>query len=171
MAATEGCESPRVRAAAPAAGVLHPRVVWLWRLSGFAGVLIVLGASGAVSAVLLDAPPSATLLLLAGTAGLVATWGGARLRYATWRFTIDASELRIRRGVLVRTTSVVPFARIQHVDTRQDVLERWLGLARIVVYTAGIRGAEITVPGLAVGDAEALRDRLAVVAGAPDRAV
>ncbi|NIQ53994.1 MAG: PH domain-containing protein, partial [Gammaproteobacteria bacterium] len=56
--------------------------------------------------------------------------------------------------------SVVPHTRIQHVDVRRGPLDRWLGLARVVVFTAGSRGAMVEVPGLDAGDAEALRDRL-----------
>ena len=70
--------------------------------------------------------------------------------------------------MLSLTTSVIPHRRIQHVDTRRDLLERWLGLARVVVYTAGIRGAQVTIPGLPADEAEALRDQLAELGGADE---
>lgn len=97
--------------------------------------------------------------------GLVvaAVWPPAR--YRSWGYTVRARELYVRRGVLSRATTVIPHARIQHVDTRQDVVERQLHLARVVVYTAGVRGAELTLPGLDSGDAETLRDRLAALGG------
>lgn len=147
---------------------LDLRVVWWWRAHGFAGVL------GAVALLALlvrwlpvgGVPPSVWILL--GGFGFAAAWVGPVVRYRGWSFQVDERELRIRRGVWSRTTSVVPLGRIQHVDTRQDLVERWLGLARVVVFTAGIRGAEIPIPGLAVRDADALRDRLAIRGGVDD---
>lgn len=156
---------------APALHVLHARVIWLWRITGVAQVLIAIALSAAASVFFLETPPPGTFWIILGVAGVLAAWGGAYLRYVAWGFDVEASDLRVRRGVLVRTTSVIPLARIQHVDTQQDVLERWLGLASLVVYTAGVRGAEIAVPGLAIADAESIRDRLAAIAGAADRAV
>jgi membrane protein YdbS with pleckstrin-like domain len=55
---------------------------------------------------------------------------------------------------------VVPFVRIQHVDTSRSPIERLVGLASTVVYTAGSRGADVSVPGLETGDADDLRERL-----------
>ena len=67
----------------------------------------------------------------------------------------------IERGVLWRARSVIPRVRIQHVDTRTSPLQRWLGLASLVIYTAGTRGADAEIPGLAAEDAERLREELA----------
>ena len=83
------------------------------------------------------------------------------LRYRSWAFRPREADLYVRRGVLTRTVSIIPHHRIQHVDTRRDLLERWFGLARVIVYTAGIRGAEITIPGIPVEEADKLRDQLA----------
>jgi UDP-N-acetylglucosamine--N-acetylmuramyl-(pentapeptide) pyrophosphoryl-undecaprenol N-acetylglucosamine transferase len=69
--------------------------------------------------------------------------------YERWRFALRERDLWIRRGILVRSVSVIPYRRFQFVDTEQGPLERWLGLARLVVYTAGVRGAQNVVPGLA----------------------
>jgi membrane protein YdbS with pleckstrin-like domain len=144
---------------------LDPRVVTYWRLALLAEVL------AASAGVWLVAPFVERWLSIGGLAPLVAllglvlaiAWPPARFR--AWRFGLRREDLLVHRGVLVRTTSIIPHRRIQHVDTRRDPLERWLGLANVVVYTAGIRGAEITIPGLAVDEAEALRDRLAELGG------
>ena len=149
---------------------LHPRVVWLWRTTALSAVVLAVAAGGVASA-LMERQTSTVLWGLISFLGIGAAWAGANVRYAGWAFEIRASELRIRRGVFVRTTSVIPFGRIQHVDMRQNVLERWLGLARILIYTAGVYGAETAVPGLELSDAEALRDQLAAFAGTADRAV
>ncbi len=48
----------------------------------------------------------------------------------------------------VATDTSVPYVRVQHVDTTRGPVERAIGLASVVVYTAGTRGADITIPGL-----------------------
>ncbi|NIR44291.1 MAG: PH domain-containing protein, partial [Gemmatimonadetes bacterium] len=40
-------------------------------------------------------------------------------------------------------------------------LQRWLGLTALVIFTAGTRGADAEIPGLAADEAIRLRDELA----------
>jgi membrane protein YdbS with pleckstrin-like domain len=63
---------------------------------------------------------------------------------------------------------VVLHSRVQHVDTRQGPIERALGLATVVVFTAGTVGAMVAIPGLRPGDADLLRDRLVALSGSGD---
>lgn len=82
------------------------------------------------------------------------------LHYKYWAFEIRSDELYIVRGVITRVKTTAPFVRIQHIDVEQNVFERMTGLAKLIVYTAGSRGADLVVPGLPLEYAEALRDRL-----------
>lgn len=146
---------------------LDPRAVTLWRLT--------MATRGAVFVVLAIA---AEFLLDAGRAGILAgpvavvailvVVVAPPLLYGAWRFALRDEHLLLRRGVLFRTTSIVPYSRIQHVDTRHGPLDRWLGLATLVVFTAGTRGAIISVPALEAAEAETLRDRLVALSGAGD---
>ncbi|WP_232685635.1 PH domain-containing protein [Halobacterium zhouii] len=70
------------------------------------------------------------------------------LRYRAWRFEVREDTLYIERGVLVKVRTVVPYVRVQHVDARRGPLQRLLGLGSVVVYTAGSRGADVSIPGL-----------------------
>lgn len=139
---------------------LDIRVIRYWRLRLLAETAIVW-----IAALLLDrwldwleVAPFSILIPVIGV-GVAVVW--PTLQYRSWGFRLRDMDLYVRRGVLSRTTSVIPRRRVQHVDTRRDLLERWLGLARLVVYTAGIRGAEITIPGIPVEEADSLRDQLA----------
>jgi uncharacterized protein len=146
---------------------LDPRAITLWRLT--------MATRGAVFLVLAIA---AELLIDVGRAGLLAgpvavvtiaaVVVAPPLFYDAWRFALREEHLFLRRGLLFRTTSIVPYSRIQHVDTRHGPLDRWLGLASLVVFTAGTRGAIITVPALEAAEAETLRDRLVALSGAGD---
>lgn len=110
-----------------------------------------------------------TALALAATTACLAAMGFLpAARYRAWSYQLRERDLVLRRGVLWHAVSVVPHSRIQHVDTRRGPLERWLGLARVVIYTAGSVGGALTIPGLAATDAEALRDHLATIGGGDD---
>lgn len=68
--------------------------------------------------------------LLAGQlAGLVSWW--------TTRYVVDADELRIDSGVLVRRSRRASFERIQSVDVAEPALARLAGLAEVRVDLAG----------------------------------
>ena len=97
---------------------------------------------------------------LLGAALLVAGVAVALVRYRLWQYEVRGDHLYLERGVFTRVRTVVPFVRVQHVDSRRGPLERLVGLGSVVVYTAGSRGADVTIPGLAPADADALRERL-----------
>jgi membrane protein YdbS with pleckstrin-like domain len=82
------------------------------------------------------------------------------LRYRIWTYQVRSDSLYLRRGVLTRINTVAPYVRIQHVDTRRGPLERTFGLATTVVYTAGSRGADVSIPGLTPERADDLQARL-----------
>lgn len=82
------------------------------------------------------------------------------LMYKFWQFDVRSDELFIERGVLTRIKTTAPYSRLQHIDVEQNVLERMMHLGKLVIYTAGTRGADIVLPGLPIEYAEALRDQL-----------
>jgi membrane protein YdbS with pleckstrin-like domain len=58
----------------------------------------------------------------------------------------------------------VPYVRVQHIDTSRGPIERAVGLSTLVVYTAGSRGADVTISGLTPPEADDLQTRLKVLA-------
>lgn len=114
-----------------------------------------------------------TALLPAGDVGTAARIGGAVvvllalfgvvravLLYRSWEYVVRADSLFLSRGVFTRVRTVVPYVRVQHIDTTRSPLERVLGLSTLVVYTAGSRGADVTIPGLTPDRASTLQERL-----------
>lgn len=85
-----------------------------------------------------------------------------KLSYKYWKFEVRENELFIQRGIFTRTYTVAPFSRIQHLDVEESLFDRWLGLGKLVVYTAGTRGADLVIPGLPIDYAEQLRDYLKI---------
>lgn len=70
-------------------------------------------------------------------------------------------DLSAREGIYWRSVTTLPFARIQHVETSSGPVERWRGLARLKLFTAGGMTADLTLIGLAAADADRLREHLA----------
>ena len=163
-----GSRSPWTEGAGESVQRLDRRVIWRWRASGVGGVLLAALAVAASGAWLPIGVSSVVLALAVSVVGLPAAWVVPSLRHRAWGYHTAERELWVRRGVWLRVTSVIPLDRIQHVDTRQDVLEERLGLARVAVFTAGIQGAETVIPGIPVEEAEALRDRVLAWRGAVD---
>lgn len=80
-------------------------------------------------------------------------------RYHTLRYRLDAEGLSMSWGILFRREIHLTYARIQDIHLVSNVVERWLGLARIQIQTAsGGSGAQMTLEGIA--DHEAMRDHL-----------
>lgn len=147
---------------------LDPRVVGVWRLTALGATVVTLAGALLLERWIGRWLPSGLLLAFPVVLGVAFALLWPPAHYESWGFQMRAADLLVRRGVLWRTTSVIPYARIQHVDVRHSPLERMLGLARLVVFTAGIRGAELTVPGVPAEEADVLRDRLAALGGMGD---
>lgn len=102
------------------------------------------------------------LLLIALALVLVAgwLWWFVGRRAAAVGYAERDDDLLVRRGILVRNLVVVPYGRMQYVDVRSGVIDRWFGIASVQLHTAA-PGTDAHIPGLPMGEAARLRDRLA----------
>jgi uncharacterized protein len=73
---------------------------------------------------------------------------------------MEAEELHIAQGVWTRIETVVPLARVQHIDVSQGPIERGFGVCRLVLHTAGTMNSRVVLPGLARATAERMRDEI-----------
>ena len=141
---------------------LHPGQLWVLRVRGAVASLFPL-----VAALVADMGP---LRKMAVQPGLVPAAIGALIligllvfpgrRYRAWGYHEGEDELHIRRGLLVRVRTIVPFGRVQHIDVAQGPVERLFGVATLILHTAGTRGSAVALPGLDYAGAEAMRDRI-----------
>ena len=141
---------------------VHPRFVWVLRIRAATSALFFF-----LVAVVLDATALREAGLAVGlVSGVVALLGLAfvawlpRRRWRAWAYREGEDELDIRHGRLVRVRTVVPFARVQHIDVSEGPVERNLGLATLVLHTAGTRAAAVPLPGLTRDEADQMRDRI-----------
>ena len=87
-------------------------------------------------------------------------WVIPQRRYNRWGYDAGIDRLRVVRGYLFYSDTVVPYGRIQHMDVDQGPIERPYGLATFSAHTAGTHGRTIVLPGLPHADALALRERI-----------
>jgi uncharacterized protein len=81
------------------------------------------------------------------------------IRFKTMRYRFTSEGISMSWGILFRREIIIQYSRIQDIHLRSNVLERWLGLAKVLVQTAsGSAGAEMTLEGLK--QFEAVRDFL-----------
>ncbi|MFD1571570.1 PH domain-containing protein [Halorubrum laminariae] len=136
---------------------LHPRVRVVWILRA-ALVALVAALPFAAAAYVVDLPRWTPVA--AGGVVLVVGVAHAILKYRRWSYEIREDALYLDRGVITQVRTTVPLVRIQHVDSRRGPIERGVGLASCVVYTAGSRGADVRIPGLTPSGASDLREEL-----------
>ena len=96
-----------------------------------------------------------------GAAGVVAERFLAR-RVAAWGYAERNDDLMVRRGVLIRRESVIPYGRMQFIDVTAGPVERSLGLATLRMHTAAA-ASDARIPGLERAAAGKLRDNLAAL--------
>jgi uncharacterized protein len=147
---------------------LAPRVQLWWRIGFLLSAIVPSAVLGTIAwfGVFDESVPRT--VAAAGLPWLVAGVMALRIparRYAAWRYRVTPDALRLDRGVMFRVESVVPYTRIQHVDTEQGPLERLLGLSHVTVHTASGSGSSLTIPGLTPDEGHALRELLATRAG------
>ncbi|MBV9099911.1 MAG: PH domain-containing protein [Candidatus Dormibacteraeota bacterium] len=119
-------------------------------LGGALAVMAALGGGGWV-------------LLPAGVAALaVLQWVIELGRYRTWGYAEREDDLIVRRGLMFRRVSVVPYGRMQLIDVTAGPVDRAFGLATVQLHTAAA-ATDARIPGLLRADADLLRDRLAAV--------
>ena len=134
---------------------------WLARQTVLAAVFAPLLAGGIVAMVVINAG-YAVVLPVAVVAFAVFAWSVERGRYRSWGYAEREDDLIVRRGLLFRRTSVVPYGRMQFIDVTAGPVDRIFGMATVQLHTAAA-ATDARIPGLLRADADLLRDRLASV--------
>ena len=80
-------------------------------------------------------------------------------RYHTMRYRFDTDGIHMKWGIIFRREVLLNYSRIQDIHLRSNLVERWLGLARIEIQTAaGSASGNMTLEGME--DPEGMRDFL-----------
>jgi len=151
-----GCGNPGVQWQRPS-----PRLLRARRLE----VALVTGPAAVAGGLIAGFAGSLALGLGVGLGLVVAGLLGERFlarRVAAWGYAERNDDLMVRRGVLIRRQSVIPYGRMQFIDVTAGPVERSLGLATLRMHTAAA-ASDARIPGLDRAAAARLRDQLAAL--------
>jgi uncharacterized protein len=143
---------------------LAPQARWAWRLSWAAsclGALVVFGLAAGE----LPGPWYGIGMAALGVALVVGTIVVPELRWRRWRWEVREHEIDLLRGILVVRRTLIPMARVQHVETERGLIGQALGLATVEIHTAA---GSHEIPLLRDYDAGMMRARIAELARTDD---
>jgi uncharacterized protein len=93
-------------------------------------------------------PPLFPILMIVGA-----------IRFRTLRYKFTDEGISMSWGLLFRKEIIIQYSRVQDIHLRSNMIERWLGLSKVLVQTAsGSSSAEMSLEG--IKEFEAVRDFL-----------
>lgn len=151
---------------------LDPRVRTVWRVgAGIRSAVLTVVALVAAGTASSQAAGLGVLPWLAAVVGAGSVWAFGwwwpDVVYRHWSYRLGEEAIELDHGVAFRTHSVVPYFRVQHVDTEQGPIDRRLGLTSLKIHTASA-ASDAVLPGLADADATRVRSIVLDRAGAGD---
>ncbi len=136
-----------------------PRM-WRARQVSLGLAALPLGAAALVPAWVFGDPTTRLVVTVVVVLLAAVAWSVLRGRYRSWGYLERADDLIVRRGLLFRQVTVVPYGRMQFIDVSAGPIDRLFGLATVQMHTAAA-ASDARIPGLAQQEADRLRDRLA----------
>lgn len=138
---------------------LSPRYVTVRRITASIATAVLFVPAIVAAGVLAGRWWAAALVGLAGFAWWIWRWNRANRWVASWGWAERDADLCITHGLWSKQLLVVPFGRMQMVRVTSGPLLRAFGLATVQLVTASPQ-TDAIIPGLPLGDALTLRDRL-----------
>jgi uncharacterized membrane protein YdbT with pleckstrin-like domain len=139
---------------------LDPKIKWVWLLPTFLFILLVWVIVSTTAFVAVNEEhiigfPKLIFSLLFLVALLVFLAAPValfyHLEYVSFTYLCAENEFVIRQGVITRHTTVIPYHRIQNINTTRTLIERLFGLATLEIETAG-SNPEGELPGVSQKD-------------------
>jgi membrane protein YdbS with pleckstrin-like domain len=126
-----------VRSIRPAPGFLRYLKLFFWLLLIPGDIIpIVAWIAIAVASPPLGAALALPFLVLVVAPDVIA-YVAIHLRYDTTWYVLTDRSLRIRRGIVVIHEITISFENVQNVEVRQGPVQRYFGVADVIVQTAG----------------------------------
>jgi uncharacterized protein len=119
-----------------------------------AAILLAVGITVALGAIVAMAITVICIVAVGAGADVIA---GRRVR--AWGYAERAEDLLVKRGVMFRRTSVIPYGRMQYIEVTAGPFERAFGLATVQMHTAAA-ASDARIPGLPAQEGARLRDQL-----------
>lgn len=75
-------------------------------------------------------------------------------------FAFREHDVLYKSGVIAINTIVIPYNRVQHVALHEGLISRYLGLAKVEIFTAGGSSSDLEIPGIDKEQAENIKQLL-----------
>jgi membrane protein YdbS with pleckstrin-like domain len=158
----------------PAEGFLRYLKFVFWVVLGITDIALTIGYLAAAIALTIAGLWWVALLLLPIALFIIiapdiVAYIAIHLRYDTTWYVMTDRSLRIRRGIWIIHETTITFENVQNLKVQQGPLQRYFGIANLIVETAGAAGdthgkggSSISNKGIIEGVANAheLRDRI-----------
>ncbi len=79
------------------------------------------------------------------------------LRAASVGYAVRAHDVLLKHGVFRHTETVQPLIRLQHIEMERGPIDKWAGLAKLKLFSAGAQRETFTIPGLPLRTAARIR--------------
>lgn len=73
-------------------------------------------------------------------------------------YAVRERDIAYKEGLIWRSTTVLPYNRVQHCEVNQGPIERFFDLAELKIYTAGGSSSDLTISGLKRDKADRIKD-------------
>jgi membrane protein YdbS with pleckstrin-like domain len=141
---------------------IDENAVWVWRLNSFFALPVYLVPFYYVAYRWWSLENPFMMLLLAFVIVCIAlflfAWVRPKLRWKHWFYQIDKDYIILKYGIFNKREVVIPFSRVQLVDTSHGPIMRGYDLMDVSISTAG--GVH-SIPALLSAEAEELRNFIA----------
>jgi membrane protein YdbS with pleckstrin-like domain len=109
---------------------------------------VIVGALVLDRAVLANTPVGGLLLAAVPLLAAIAVATAPPRIWARLGYALEPAMLRVVRGWLFHTDTLVPLVRVQHLDVGRGPLDKMFGTATLAIHTAGTHNSIVSVPGL-----------------------
>lgn len=92
---------------------------------------------------------------------LVVTIASLVINYISYDYegyALRQKDIIYKSGIFFRSTTIIPFKRIQHSEIKQGPIDRIFNLSSLSFYTAGGSSSDLSIPGLTDEVAQSLKD-------------
>ena len=86
----------------------------------------------------------------------------AFLIFKNFQFKIENQHFILKRGIIKKTNTSIPFDRIQNINFKQNVIQQIINVHELNIETAGSSKAEISIKALSFEEASALKKAVTV---------
>lgn len=73
-------------------------------------------------------------------------------------YAVRERDITYKEGLIWRSTTVLPYNRVQHCEVNQGPIDRCFNLAEIKIFTAGGSSSDLTISGLTRDKADRIKD-------------